>query len=80
MEEQAQELNTVAWNDNEIFMRMSDLEKEVERHDEVLDTVTLSEPQQVRKTLEERVRDLETMMSVCSGWIQKKEGTPFQPQ
>jgi hypothetical protein len=62
VEEQAQELNTVAWNDNDIFMRMHDLEEKVGIQEQVLDTITLSEPQQVRKTLEERVRDLECMM------------------
>ncbi len=62
VEEQAQELNTVAWNDNEIFLRMHDLEEKVGIQEQVLDTITLSEPQQVSQTLEERVRDLECMM------------------
>jgi hypothetical protein len=40
VEEQAQELNTVAWNDNDIFMRMHDLEEKVGIQEQVLDTIT----------------------------------------
>ena len=77
VEEQAQELNKVAWNDNEIFMRMCDLEKKVDVQEEVLETITLSEPQQVRKTLEERIRDLECMMSVYSEWHKENDHAGF---
>ena len=73
-EEQEQSLNSVSWNDNELFMRMSDLEEKVNTHEYAIQAESLRcvVPNfGEKKTLEERINDLECMMSVCSGWIQK---------
>ena len=81
VEEQAQELNKVAWNDNEIFMRMCNLEKEIGEHEQRLDTISFLEPPRGNgvgiKTLEERVRDLECMMSVYSEWHKENDHAGF---
>jgi hypothetical protein len=73
-EEQKQSLNSVSWNDNELFMRMSDLEEKVNTHEYAIQAESLRcvVPNfEGSKTMEERINDLECMMSVCSGWIQK---------
>jgi len=69
-------LNSVSWNDNELFMRMSDLEEKVNTHEYAIQAESLRcvVPNfEGSKTLEERINDLECMMSVCSGWIQKRK-------
>ena len=77
VEEQAQELNTVAWNDNEIFLRMHDLEGQVGEHEQRLDRISFLEPPLGNKTLEERIRDLERIMSVYSEWHKENDHAGF---